>query len=127
MVYRVQNHALDFTLPRTTDALMITADSQNSPTCTQIPKQISTEDLKKFFPNSWITNYEKLHQFHVAVQSLEATFMTQKDGLTLITFNKPQEAPNSLFLTQYMMILITLDQTKVEIFHSNLMVNPSML
>ena len=121
MVYRVHNHALDLTLPGTTDALMITADSQNSPMCTQIPKQISNEELKKLLPDSWITNYEKLHQSHVAVQSSEAMFVTQKDGSTLITFNKPQEAPNSLFPTQYMMTPITIDQVKIEIlsFKSN--------
>ena len=115
MVYRVQNHALDLTLPGTTDALMIIADSQNVPMCTQIPKQISIEELKKLLPDSWITNYEKLHQSHVAVQSSEATFTTQKDGSTLITFNKPQEAPSNLFPTQYIMTLITFDQVKAEI------------
>ncbi|GMN48228.1 hypothetical protein TIFTF001_017386 [Ficus carica] len=126
MVYKVQNHALDLTLPGTTDPLMITADSQNIPMCTQIPKQISTEELKKLLSDSWITNYEKLHQSHVAIQSSEATFTTQKDGSTLITFNKPQEAPSSssLFPTQHMMIPINPDQAKVESFLSNLMEKP---
>ncbi|GMN60193.1 hypothetical protein TIFTF001_029278 [Ficus carica] len=95
MVYRVQNHALDLALPGTTEALMITTNSQNAPMCTQIPKQIPTEELKKLLPDSWVTNYEKLHQSHVAVQSSDATFTTDKDGSTLITFNKPEEAPSS--------------------------------
>ena len=34
MVYRIQNHALDLTFPGITDALIITADSQNVPMCT---------------------------------------------------------------------------------------------
>ena len=67
MIYKVQNHALDLALPGTTDALMITAYSQNIPMCTQIPKQIPTEELKKLLPDSWITNYEKLYQSHIAV------------------------------------------------------------
>ena len=61
MVYRVQNHTLNLTLSGTTEALMITADSQDAPMCTQILKQIPTEELKKLLPDSWVTNYEKLH------------------------------------------------------------------
>ncbi|GMN18939.1 hypothetical protein TIFTF001_046876 [Ficus carica] len=119
MVYRVQNHALDLALPGTTEALMITADSQNAPMCTQIPKQVPTEELKKLLPDSWVTNYEKLHQYHVAVQSSNATFTTQKNGSTLITFNKPEEAPSSLFPTQHMMTLITPAKAEILSFSSN--------
>ena len=113
MVYRVQNHALDLALPGTIDALMITTDSQNVLMCTQIPKQIPTEELKKLLPDSQITNYEKLHQSHVAIQFSEARFITQKDGSTLITFNKPEEAPSNLFPTKHMMTPITPEQAEI--------------
>ncbi|GMN66643.1 hypothetical protein TIFTF001_035715 [Ficus carica] len=63
MVYKVRNLALDLALPGTTEALMITVDSQNASMCTQI----LTEELKKLLPDSWVTKYEKLHQSHVAV------------------------------------------------------------
>ena len=62
MAYQIQNYAMDLALPTTTDALMIFVDSHQVPSYTHIPKQISTEELKRLFPNSWITNYGKLHQ-----------------------------------------------------------------
>ncbi|GMN65887.1 hypothetical protein TIFTF001_034955 [Ficus carica] len=97
MVYRIQNHAMDLTLPGTADALMINTDSQNVPMVSQIPRQISVEKLREIILDTWITNYEKLHQSHVGVQSSDATFTTQKDGSTLITFNKAEKAPNNYF------------------------------
>ena len=51
MVYRVQNHVLDLVLLGTTEVLMITTNSQNALMCTQIPKQVPTEELKKLLPD----------------------------------------------------------------------------
>ena len=67
MVYQIQNHTINLALPITIGALMISVDSHQLPSCTHIPRQISIEELKKVLPNSWITNYEKLHQPQVAV------------------------------------------------------------
>ncbi|CAL9217700.1 unnamed protein product, partial [Arabidopsis halleri] len=48
MAYRVQNHAMDLSLPRDTeDALLIQLESQHSPSCIHIPRQIPREELVK--------------------------------------------------------------------------------
>ena len=91
MAYRVHNHALDLAFPTTSDALMISVDSQQVPSYTQIPRQISIDELKMILPGSWVTNYEKLFQPYVAVQFAEFSFKTRKDGLVEFTFNKPEE------------------------------------
>ncbi|KAG7578924.1 Viral movement protein [Arabidopsis thaliana x Arabidopsis arenosa] len=54
MVYRVQNHAMDLSLPRDTeDALLIQLESQHSPSCIHIRRQIPREELVKLLPESW--------------------------------------------------------------------------
>jgi hypothetical protein len=68
MAYRVQNHAFDLVLPITNDALLITVDTNQRATCTHVPRQIPKEDLQKLLL-SWNTNYEKLHQSFVPIQS----------------------------------------------------------
>ncbi|CDP22247.1 unnamed protein product [Coffea canephora] len=52
MAYRVQNHALDLTIPGGEDALLIQVDEKNSTSCTHIPRQISKPDLVQLLPNS---------------------------------------------------------------------------
>ena len=60
MAYRLQDHALDLTVPSSTDALMISVDSNQMASCTRIPKQISNEELIKLLQGAWVTNYKKL-------------------------------------------------------------------
>ena len=115
MAYRVQNHALDLALPASSDALMISVDSQQVPSCTQIPRQITIDELKKLLPGSWVTNYEKFFQPPVAVQSTESSFKPRKDGSIEIVFNKPEEAP-SPFTTQYMMSSIIPEAAEIRSF-----------
>ncbi|KAJ0526512.1 hypothetical protein HanRHA438_Chr09g0406761 [Helianthus annuus] len=66
MAYRVQNHSLDIMVPgsqdNSGDALLIDIDSNATPTCTYVPKQLSREELTKLLPEKWITNYEQIHQ-----------------------------------------------------------------
>ena len=41
MVYRVQNHALDLTIPGGEDALLIRVDEKTTTSYTHVPRQIS--------------------------------------------------------------------------------------
>ncbi|KAG5234177.1 zinc finger, CCHC-type, viral movement protein [Salix suchowensis] len=80
MAYRVQNHAFDLVLPVTNDALLITVDTNQKATCTHVPRQIPKDELQKLLPSSWITNYKKLHQKSVPIQSMEPEFTKKTDG-----------------------------------------------
>ncbi|ESQ30887.1 hypothetical protein EUTSA_v10012392mg [Eutrema salsugineum] len=54
-------------------------ESQHSPSCIHIPKQIPREELVKLLPESWVTNYEKLHESSRKDGPIEISFK-QKDG-----------------------------------------------
>ena len=99
MAYRVQNHAFDLVLPVTNDALLITVDTNQRATCTHVPRQILKENLLKLLPSSWITNYEKLHQSSVPIQSTEPEFTKKADGTVEIIFKKGESStsPPSIF------------------------------
>ncbi|KAH0632846.1 hypothetical protein KY284_035632 [Solanum tuberosum] len=74
LAWRVQNHAMDLSLPGGQDALFLNVDATNGTTqCTQIPRQISREELVKVLPDSWVTNYEKLRNHPQPLQSTEPT------------------------------------------------------
>ncbi|KAF4360715.1 hypothetical protein F8388_016502 [Cannabis sativa] len=81
MAYRLHDHALDLNFPQTQDALLISVDSKQVPTCTHVPKQMTTEELTKLLPKSWVTNYEKLHKPQPVVQTTtEPSYHTKDDG-----------------------------------------------
>ena len=61
MVYRVQNHALDLTIPSGKEVLFIRVDEKNSASCTHVLRQISKSEIIQLLPDNWITNYESLH------------------------------------------------------------------
>jgi len=92
MAYRVQNHAFDLVLPITNDALLITVDTNQRATCTHVPRQIPKENLQKLLPSSWITNYEKLHQSSVPIQSREPEFTKKAYGTVEIIFKKGESS-----------------------------------
>ncbi|KAJ6947666.1 hypothetical protein NC651_002131 [Populus alba x Populus x berolinensis] len=92
MAYQVQNHAFDLVHPVTNDPLLITVDINQRVTCTHVPRQIPKEDLQKLLPSSWITNYEKLHQSSVPIQSTEPEFTKKVDGIVKITFKKGESS-----------------------------------
>ncbi|KAJ0888866.1 putative viral movement protein [Helianthus annuus] len=91
MAYRVQNHSLDIMVPgsqdNSGDALLIDIDSNATPTCTYVPKQLSREELTKLLPEKWITNYEQIHQ--APVQTTTApNFVRHQDGQVEVRFAK---------------------------------------
>ena len=95
MAYRLQDHALDLAVPSSTDALMISVDSNQIATYTRIPIQIPTEELVKLFPGAWVTNYDKLWQPQTVAQTTtEPSYKTLQDGIVEITFDhKETKAP----------------------------------
>ncbi|KAI9128937.1 hypothetical protein K1719_000420 [Acacia pycnantha] len=61
IVYRLQNHALDLSLPNsTTDALVAISNRADDTSIIQIPRQIPKEELAQIMPMEWISNYESL-------------------------------------------------------------------
>ncbi|KAL8252169.1 hypothetical protein R6Q59_035862 [Mikania micrantha] len=89
MSYHVQNHSLDIMVPRqenSGDALLLDIDSNTTPTCTCVPKQLSREELTKLLPEKWITNYEKIHQTHVQTTT-SPKFVRHQNGLVYVKFS----------------------------------------
>ncbi|KAF4369790.1 hypothetical protein G4B88_022175 [Cannabis sativa] len=80
MACRVQNHAIDISIPGSSDALMITVDTNHVTTCIHILRQITTEELQQILPTSWITNYEKTQKPLPSVHSADPVFKSKKDG-----------------------------------------------
>ena len=88
MVYRMQNHALDLTLPGGEDALLIKVDEKHSATCIHVPRYISKSELIQLLLKVWITNYEKLHQAaNQPIESSDSKISTQMDGSMSIRFD----------------------------------------
>ena len=121
MAYRLQDHALDLAVPPSTDALMITVDSNQMATCTHIPRQIPTEELVKLLPGAWVTNYEKLWQPHTVAQTTtEPSYKKLEDGTVEITFDhKDTKAPPACFTTQYMMTAAETEKAEVLAFQKD--------
>ncbi|KAL8199476.1 hypothetical protein R6Q57_013044 [Mikania cordata] len=88
MAYRVQNHLLDIMVlgqENSRDALLLDIDSNATPTCTYVPKQLSREELIKLLLEKWITTYEKIHQ--TPVQTTKAPeFVRHQNGLVEVKF-----------------------------------------
>jgi len=62
MVYQVQNHAFDLNFNNgNEDALFISMQNDQA-SYIHVPRQIPKEKLATLLPETWITNYEKLHQ-----------------------------------------------------------------
>ncbi|KAI9071663.1 hypothetical protein K1719_046371 [Acacia pycnantha] len=68
IIYRLQSHALDLSLPNSTnDAFVAISNRVDDTSIIQIPCQIPKEELVEIMPMEWISNYEKL--FHVGEDS----------------------------------------------------------
>jgi len=106
MAYRVQNHSFDLVLPVTNDALLITVDTNQRAICTHVLQQIPKEDLQKLLPSSWITNYEKLHQSFIPIQSTEPEFTKKADDTVEIIFKKGESStsPPRIFSSTISMV-----------------------
>ena len=88
MTYRVQNHALDLTLPGGEEALLIRVDEQHSATCTHVPRHISRTDLIQLLPETWITDYEKiLRVANLLIESSDSKMVDKVDGSVEIRFD----------------------------------------
>ncbi|PKI69614.1 hypothetical protein CRG98_009969 [Punica granatum] len=108
MAYRIQNHALDLSLPGSEEALIISVDSVNAPACVHVPRQIARADLVKLLLETWVTNYERLHQNAQPIQSSEPKFGKRPDKKVVISFgHRPIENPEPsappMFQTMMMM------------------------
>ncbi|KAK9665956.1 hypothetical protein RND81_14G149000 [Saponaria officinalis] len=94
---------MDLSIPRdTNDALFIQLESQHSPSCIHIRRQIPKNELIKLLPESWITNYEKIHEINTPLQSLDSKITKQKDGTIEIVFKKEPNKKSSppMFFTE---------------------------
>ncbi|KAL3614490.1 hypothetical protein CASFOL_041576 [Castilleja foliolosa] len=103
MAYRVQNHAMDLSLPRDTeDALLIQLESQHNPSCIHIPRQIPRDELIQLLLESWVTNYEKIHERSTPIQFVESSIQRRKDGAVEIAFKqqKDEKPRPSAFCTE---------------------------
>ncbi|KAI9128681.1 hypothetical protein K1719_000164 [Acacia pycnantha] len=92
IVYRLQNHALDLSLPNsTTDALVAISNRADDTSIIQIPRQIPKEELAQIMPMEWISNYESL--FHGTQTDVHTTTPpTTQDlgnGVTKTIFSRP--------------------------------------
>ncbi|CDP20546.1 unnamed protein product [Coffea canephora] len=94
MVYRVQNLALDLTIPGGENALLIRVDEKNSASCTHVPRQISKSELIQLLPNNWITDYENLHtQANEPLESSNSRISLTSEGRTSISFDHSHLKP----------------------------------
>ncbi|GJX60433.1 putative reverse transcriptase domain, viral movement protein [Tanacetum coccineum] len=119
MAYRVQNHSLDILVPgqdNAGDALMIDVDSNATPTCTYVPRQLSREELVKLLPEKWITNYEQIHQAPVRSTSAPE-FVRHENGLVEIKFSSSQPKSDNVFPTGIHMITPTDQEPAQEVKH----------
>ncbi|KAI9109987.1 hypothetical protein K1719_019028 [Acacia pycnantha] len=92
IVYRLQNHALDISLPNSTiDALVAISNRADDTSIIQIPRQIPKEELAQIMPMEWISNYEKLfHSIQTDVHTTTPpTTQDLGNGVTKIIFSRP--------------------------------------
>ncbi|KAI9075465.1 hypothetical protein K1719_042590 [Acacia pycnantha] len=92
IVYRLQNHALDLSLPNsTTDALVAISNRSDDTSIIQIPRQIPKEELAQIMPMEWISNYENLfHSVQTDVHTTTApTTQDLGNGVTKTIFSRP--------------------------------------
>lgn len=94
IAYRVQNHSFDIPVPdfvQTQDALFLNIDAALVPTCTYVPRQLSSEDLKSLLPAKWTTHYENFHGRNEAITAIEPVYTRQADDTVETSFHH-QEA-----------------------------------
>nr|GEY05861.1 putative zinc finger, CCHC-type [Tanacetum cinerariifolium] len=119
MSYRVQNHSLDILVPgqvNVRDTLLIDVDSNATPTCTYVPRQLSQDELVKLLLEKWITNYEQIHQALVR-STLAPEFVRHENGLVEIKFSSSQSKSDNVFPTEIHMITPTDQDPAQEVKH----------
>ncbi|ESQ47394.1 hypothetical protein EUTSA_v10028038mg [Eutrema salsugineum] len=68
------------------------SNNSDNPECRQIPR----EELVKLLPESWVINYEKLHESSVPIKSVDSSIYKRKDGAIEISF-KQQDGEKSRY------------------------------
>lgn len=102
MAFRVQDHSLDLNMTKNMEeALYLQVDAQNSQSCTHVPKQIPRHELKKLFPEGWISHYEKVQEENCPIHSTEPSFHRKKDGSVEMKFKKDQAEPHGVPVLRY--------------------------
>ncbi|KAL4628338.1 hypothetical protein ACB092_05G230500 [Castanea dentata] len=104
LTYRLQNHAFDVAIPeiaQSNDALLIQVDPGMTPMCTFVPKQLDKEQMKKLFPEKWITKYETFHQASQPIQSNTPFFIRNQNGDVEVRFmtTTPEKEEVTVFPT----------------------------
>ncbi|MEQ5265934.1 hypothetical protein ABN243_23710, partial [Escherichia coli] len=74
-------------IPGGSEALILVTDELKNVTCTKVPRRCTKEELIQVIPDTWISNYEKLHQNRRPIESNEAIISRRKDGTVGISFN----------------------------------------
>ncbi|KAM7505351.1 hypothetical protein LguiB_004255 [Lonicera macranthoides] len=98
MVYRVQNHSYDLCIPgsSTSEALMLTIDSEASHTAKYVPKQLTRAELVTLLPEVWVTSYEKLQEQNNTepLQQVDPTYLRRADKQIEMRFNNKASSPS---------------------------------
>lgn len=61
MAYIVHNHVFSLALPIQNDAFLISVNLNRATSYAHVLRQIPKKELLKLLPETWVTNYEKLH------------------------------------------------------------------
>lgn len=59
-------------------------DNNHATSYVHVPRQIFRDELVKLLPETWVTNYEKLHKDVHLVQFTKPKFTKKKDGCMVI-------------------------------------------
>ncbi|XP_012461495.1 uncharacterized protein LOC105781506 [Gossypium raimondii] len=107
IVYRVQDHAFKLSHHGSEDSLLIYVNTKEESYCVHVPKQIPKQELLKFLPEMWVTNYEQInqHDHDQPIKSTKSQIITKSDETSEVRFDhgylRPQVIP-PIFLTQLM-------------------------
>ncbi|KAL2492284.1 hypothetical protein Adt_27912 [Abeliophyllum distichum] len=105
MVYRIQNHSLDFLMPQSTEDALFLQMETDHPSCIYVPQQIPRNELLKLIPDTWLISYEQHHQASKNAQPIQSSthhFRRKSNGQIEIMFKREttqKKAP--CFPTQY--------------------------
>ncbi|KAK8497069.1 hypothetical protein V6N12_063850 [Hibiscus sabdariffa] len=84
--YRIQDHAFKLSGCDTRDSLFLSVHTKNEPHCIHILRQIPRKDLINLLPDSWVTNYEKIHEQRQPIQSTKSKIISKGKGMSEIRF-----------------------------------------
>ncbi|GAA0170598.1 hypothetical protein LIER_24823 [Lithospermum erythrorhizon] len=116
MAYRVQNHAMDLSLPSNNEeALLIQMESPNNTFYTHVPRQILKSELLKLPLEAWITKYEKVHENGTSIEYDNVMFTTLKDGSVSISFKETKVVTKSSIFNTEINVITPLEPSVIPI------------